>query len=307
MTKFTILSAVLFSATLFSQETTTLQHFNSQEITPVADSYANNTGYHSGHNNYGDEEFAEKYEINGNGKIHGVMAIHAGQAGTSTMNASYKVYSVGTNGLPSSTLGVKSIANNDIPIDGSLFTVNFHSPVNVANQFFVSFNLGDYTHTSPGTKKIALTHAPNGTRPSSDSVFGRNAIRWHSHGAVTWKDYRTQNAFPNNYQPSVYFSLFPIIELEQMSVLNFDQSSIGAVYPNPSSSGIFNIPLKSSSGGEAVFQLYDLSGKLLAENKVKLSSVTKDYQFKTNQISAGTYLLLITIPDGKITQKVIIR
>ena len=57
--------------------------------------------------------------FNGTTNILGVMAIHQGTNGTSSMNASYKIYDVGINGLPGSELASKSIPYNDIPVDGT--------------------------------------------------------------------------------------------------------------------------------------------------------------------------------------------
>lgn len=298
-------SFTILSSFLISQET--LQHFDPEITPPIAETFANGDGFMTGHNEYGDEEFAEKYEIEGNGTVHGLLAIHDGIEGTSTFNAFYRVYNVGTNGLPNTPIANKSVPYNDIEINESIFPVEFTTPVNVSGEFFVSFGLGDYAHGGAGTKKLAITHAPDGTRPASDfEVFGRNAIRWHSHGAVVWKDYRTENF--SDYQPAVYFSIFPIVELESMSAIDFDKSgSIGAVYPNPSSSGLFYIPVKSNIDGESTFQLYDLTGKLISQETMELSLGKKDYPFSTKGINTGVYLLLIKTPLGKVAQRVIIQ
>jgi hypothetical protein len=299
------LSAFFIASTLvFSQDI--ISHFDPEVITPVADTYPGGQGYFTGHNSYGDEEFGEKYEINGNGTVHGMVAIHAGEPGTSTFNASYRLYSVAASGLPGTNLGNRSIPYNDIPIDEEPYTILFTNPIPVSDEFFVTFNLGDYSHGNPGTKKIALTHAPDGTRPATDfGVYGRNVIRWHSHGAPAWKDYRTENF--QSYEPAVYFSLFPIVELEALSVIDFNQqANIGGVYPNPST-GYFTVPVYTTSGGEAIFQLFDITGKLIAEEKTNLSIGKTDYRFSQNKLNSGSYILLIRIPEGSISQKVIIK
>lgn len=144
----TVLSLSVFG--LFAQET--LQNFNPDEITPVIESYPNNYGYYTGHNNYGDEEFAEKYQIDGTGTIHGIIAIHDGQEGTGSLSASYRIYSVANNGLPNTPIANKNIPYSDIPVDGSLFTVNFNNPIEVSDEFFTSFRLGDYSHGGLGTQ-----------------------------------------------------------------------------------------------------------------------------------------------------------
>lgn len=302
---FTLSIFLIASTTLFSQEI--ISHFDPEIDTPVADTYPGGQGYFTGHNSYGDEEFGEKYEIDGSGTVHGVIAIHAGEEGTSTFNAFYRVYSVASNGLPGTTLVNRSIPYNDVPIDEEPYTVMFASPVSVSDEFFVSFGLGDYSHGNPGTKKIALTHAPDGTRPSSDfEVYGRNVIRWHSHGGPAWKDYRTENF--SDYQPAVYFSLFPLIELDQMSVIAFgNQASIGAIYPNPTGSQGFYVPVNSLSGGMATFQLYDITGKLIAEKNEQLEFGQNSYWFSSNEIKTGNYIIHIIIPEGRIAQKVIVK
>ena len=55
------------------------------------------------------------------------------------MNGSYKIYEVGGNGLPSTELASKSVAYNDIPVDGTPNTVLFTNPVSISSDFFISF------------------------------------------------------------------------------------------------------------------------------------------------------------------------
>lgn len=304
---FTFLILISIVSTMaFAQDT--LRHFNPSSITPVVETYSANQGYFTGHNDYADEEFAEKYEITGSGDVIGIIAIHGGEEGTSSMNTSYRIYNVASNGLPGTALASISVPNNEVPVDGTPYVVMFSDVVPVANAFFVSFDLGDYAHTNPGTKKIALTHSPDGTRPSSDfDVFGRNAIRWHAHGDVVWKDYRTENF--ESYQPAVHFSLFPVVELLTTSTVQFDDegSSIGSVFPNPAAGGSFTIPVSTTSGGQAVFQLFDLTGKLVSENRAALSAGKTDYRYSDNALVAGTYLLLVQLPEGSVAQKVVVH
>ena len=303
--KNTLILSIL-SVSIFAQDT--LQHFSLDIVTPITESYPSNQGYYTGHNSYGDEEFAEKYDFNGTTNILGVIAVHQGTNGTSSMNASYKIYDVGVNGLPGTELASKSVPYNDIPIDGTPNTVMFTNPVPVSADFFVSFNLGDYIHSNLGTQSIAITHSPNGTRPASDfGIFGRNVIRWHNHnGPATWKDYRTQNI--PNYQPAVYFSLFPIVELTPSSIVVFgdQKGSVGCVYPNPSSSAEFNIPITSRNGGEVNITLYDLQGKIVSSKKTNLTAGKTNYVYSESKLTASTYILLVKTPEGIVAQQVVI-
>tara|TARA_B100001175_G_C19485382_1_gene629460 strand:- start:370 stop:1302 length:933 start_codon:yes stop_codon:yes gene_type:complete len=310
MKKFkTTLILSILSVYIFAQDT--LQHFNLDNITPVIEAYTCNQGYYTGHNSYGDEEFAEKYEFIGTTDIVGVIAIHQGIAGTSSINASYKIYTVGGNGLPGTELANKNIAYNNIPVDGTPNTVMFTNPVSINGNFFVSFNLGDYIHNNPGTKSIALTHSPNGTRPSSDfSVFGRNAIRWHNgnhNGTTIWKDYRTEN-FPG-YQPAIYFSLFPILQLNSTTsvVLGNQKGNVGSIYPNPSSCGKFNLPITSRYGGKVNITLFDLEGKIVSRKQITITAGKTNYLYSDNKIIPDTYIVLIKTPEGTIAQQLIIN
>ncbi len=299
-------SLIILSVPVYSYSQDTLKHFNPFVDTPIIESYPSDEGYYTGHNVYGDEEFGEKYELSGSGTLLGMAVIHEGENGTSQLNASYKAYGVATNGLPGGQLANKIIPYNNVLVDGSLSVVLFDTPVSVSGDFFVSLNLGDYLHDDPGTKRIALTHSTNGTRPASDfNVYGRNVVRWHSHdGDADWKDYRTE--IFQSYQPAVYFSLFPIIELGSVSVINIDQTvSVASAYPNPSS-GCFVIPI-SSNGGRASFQLFDLSGKLVSETQRELSTGKNNYEYSTGDVERGEYILLINIPNGSVAQRVIIQ
>ena len=307
MKKFKITITLLMLTTYLAAQDT-LQHFSLDTVTPIIESYTSNQGYYTGHNNYGDEEFAEKYDFNGTTNILGVIAVHQGTNGTSSINASYKIYDVGVNGLPGNELASKSVPYNDIPIDGTSNTVMFTNPVPVSADFFVSFNLGDYIHSNLGTQSIAITHSPNGTRPASDfGIFGRNVIRWHNHnGPATWKDYRTQNI--PNYQPAVYFSLFPIVELTPSSIVVFgdQKGSVGCVYPNTSSSAEFNIPITSRNGGEVNITLYDLQGKIVSSKKTNLTAGKTNYVYSESKLTASTYILLVKTPEGIVAQQVVI-
>ncbi len=303
----TMLLAVAFMPfTLWAQDT--LRHFDPQTYTPIVNAYPTE-GFYTGHNTYGDEEFGEKYLISGPGQLLGLIAIHGGTDGNSTMNAAYRVYQVANTGLPGAQIGGKSVSYSSIPVDGSNHFVAFDNPISVMDSFFVTLDLGDYTHNNPGTKRIAVAHSADGTRPMSDfMVYGRNVIRWHSHGPTAdWKDYRTENFTPTSgLAPAVYFALFPIVQMGSASTVQFHgQAEVGAAYPNPVTGNRVFLPIHLSQSGEAKLQLFNLEGKLLAQQSETLSAGSHELPFDRAAIPSGTYILLIEVPGGQMAQQLI--
>jgi hypothetical protein len=301
-------SAFLFPfafSTAVAQDT--LRHFDPNAMPPVADAYSTQ-GFHTGHNSYYDEEFAEQYEVSGPSEVLGLIAIHDGDEGVSSLIASYNVYEVASDGLPGTLLATQPVPYISIPVDGSPYAVTFPSAAPVSDVFFVSFDLGDYAHNDPGTNNIALTHSPDGTRPSSDfGVYGRNAIRWHDHGGTNWKDYRTENF--TSYEPAVHFSLFPIMRMDPTGVVEFDQqgSAVGALFPNPAPQGHFSIPVQSAAGGEALVQIFDATGKAVAERRLALAPGTSNLDISDIRLNTGSYIVFVRIPEGSMGQKLFVR
>ena len=76
------------------------------------------------------------------------------------------------------------------------------------------------------------------------------------------------------------------------------------VYPNPSN-GIFNIYIKKGQTSEVKLELFDILGKQVYEN---IFNTSKDHIQKVDlrYLSAGTYLIKITVDGNSISKKVII-
>ncbi len=300
MKKYTIYILLFFAAHIsYGQDT--LKHFDPKSQTPTVMQYSGvQSGYYTGHNSLFDEEWGEKYYISGTNQVTGVIAYHTGSNGTYTEDCEYKVYSVGSNGLPGSELGKQAVPGSGINITGALSYTAFTSSVSVNDSFIITFNIGDYAHHSPGTKKIALMHGPDGSRDNNDtSVFGRNVIRWHNH-TPTWKDFYKEN----NTKVRTHFAIFPVLSMKNTSVNNFasnGQIQMHAVYPNPAVNKI-NLKIKGEKYAEISCSILNHMGQVVKVWNERLNSSEHTLSADIDNISTGQYVLIVSDGNSQLAQ-----
>ena len=84
-----------------------------------------------------------------------------------------------------------------------------------------------------------------------------------------------------------------------LSVEDFENTKSFTLYPNP-----FQEELQIASKEQSItqVQLYDLTGKLIQEEKVNNQNT---FTFKTNGLPIGTYLITIFTDNGKQSFKII--
>lgn len=284
------LAALFGWAALQAQQTHTLQHIAPEAATEMHNywgSAANAWGYTVGHNYYGDEAFGEKYEINGTGTVVGVIAYLGGRSNSNEL-ASYKVHAVAASGLPGATLATKNFPMGSAPTTGNTpHMQTFANPVNVQDQFFVVLDLGDYSHDPLQGDTLCLMSGPHGSRPASDNVFGRNVIRWHSHGAPNWKDFFTQNFTPI----STYFAIYPVM---QGAAVGIGEHQLGdaalSVFPVPFVHEL-NIRLDAKSTEPLRIHLFDANGRLLKSEQHSVASGEQVLRLDTQDLAQGTYVV----------------
>lgn len=291
------------SFTISAQDT--LRHFNPQAQPPTAIQYNNgiHTGYYTGHNSLFDEEWAEKYYINGSNQVTGVIAYHTGSNGTYSEDCEYKVYSVGTNGLPNTELAKKEVSGSSLNITGVPVYTPFSAPVNVQDSFFMSFNVGDYAHHSPGTKTIALQHGPDGSRDVNDTLrYGRNAIRWHDHNHANkvWKDFFKEN----NTKVRTHFAIFPVVTLKNTSVNDFASNGslkMHAVFPNPA---ISRVNMKIATGVPAKLEcsILDIRGSVVRKWSESMGVPEFTLSADIHDMPAGQYVFVVSDGYGHLAQ-----
>jgi hypothetical protein len=284
------LAALMGMSALQAQETHTLQHIAPEAATSMHNywgSASNAWGYYVGHNYYGDEAFGEKYEINGSGAVVGVIA-YLGGTSVSNQTASYKVHSVAGTGLPGAALATQSFTLGSAPTTGNTpHMQTFSSPVNVQDQFFVVLDLGDYSHDPLVGDTICLMSGPHGSRPESDNVFGRNVIRWHSHGAPNWKDFFTQNFTPVR----TYFAIYPVMQGPATGIGEHHLGDAALhLFPMPFIDEL-NIRLDATSAEPLRIHLFDANGRLLKSEQHSVAIGEQFLRIDTQALAQGTYVV----------------
>lgn len=300
MKKYTLY--ILLLAVYNTNAQDTLRHFDPQSQVPTAAQYTGTqSGYYTGHNSLFDEEWGEKYYINGANQVTGVIAYHTGSNGTYTKNCEYKVYSVGSNGLPVNELGKEAVAGSSIDISGAASFTAFSSAVNVSDSFIITFNVDDYAHHSPGTKRIALMHSPDGSRDNSDTtVYGRTVIRWHGH-TPTWKDFYKENI---NTKLKAHFAIFPVLAMKNVSVNDFASSGsiqMHAAYPNPATNMI-NLNIKGIIQSDISCIIMDTRGVVVKRWNEKLNTSEQTISADIAALPSGQYIFIVGDGSGQLAQ-----
>lgn len=246
-------------------------------------------GYYIGHNAFGDEEFGEKYEIDGHGDVVGIIAYIGGSA-NSNDSFDLNLYEVASNGLPGNLVRSKSVSVSDITADGvTPAMVMFDEEGHVDDHFFVTMSVGDYSH-DPHLDTLALMMGPDGSRPASDDVFGRNVIRWHGHNTMNWKDFATQNFTPLQ----TYFAIYPI--MEGPGTLSTDASFVAGsaptYFPVPFQDEL-NIRFDANEPRDMFIRVFSIEGKLLHTERGMAVSGENVVRLNMNSYTAGSYVVAI--------------
>ena len=84
-------------------------------------------------------------------------------------------------------------------------------------------------------------------------------------------------------------------------------SNIGSIYPNPSKSGEFNIPINSRNGGNINIKLLDLEGKVILKEQPTIKAGKTNHSFYVNNLNKNMYILLIESNEGAVAQQVYVN
>ncbi len=280
----TLSFALLLPASTLAQ-TDTLRHLD-PATSPIAWPMSGNDlwGYYLGHNAYGDEGFGERYDVPEGTVVHGGIAHFTGTSGGSSAQGQLRIRTVNASGLPGTVLATRNFALNSVPLDGSPHPIMFNAPVTVNGPFFITYELGDYSHHAI-SDTISLLAGPEGSRPASDNAIGRNACKWH--GSSTWRDFLNQNESPF----SIYFALYPVVDPAATSVSELDRQATSVRLANVHG----GVALSVHAPHAALYDLsvLDMAGRMLHSGQLPVPAGAGTHRVDLSAVPAGTYVLVL--------------
>jgi len=295
----------------FAQDKDTLRHL-SPEVPLTALKYdgPNQWGYITGHNHLGRQEYAEKYYIEGSASVTGIISHHQGFVTNKNNVGEFVLYSVDEEGLPGNNLHSTQWYFEDLDLSGSAHFTPLNSAVVVADSFFVSFNLTDYSHGGFEGDTLALMSGPDGSRDEKDLiVWGRNVTRFHNHSTPDYRDFYSQNGTPI----ATHFAIYPIIEFNENPITGIGDTHIAKnqlklypAYPNKSS-GLVNIHFELEITADVKIQVMDMSGKVQYEQVEKRKHPGEHIvNLNLSSLASGAYVYILQIESTRLASRLLL-
>jgi len=107
--------------------------------------------------------------------------------------------------------------------------------------------------------------------------------------------------FNNDIMEIDYVRVYQQSTLSSNSALNIQTTRI---YPNPVGD-LLNIQFKNSQSQQAVLNVYDISGRMIADKKVRI--VNQKIEYNTAALNSGIYVLTLTLDSGDQTNHKFIK
>ena len=296
----------------FSQDQDTLRNL-SLEVPLTTHEYngANRWGYATGHNYLGRQEYAEKYYIAGSAKVTGIISHHQGVVTNKKNVGEFALYSVNEKGLPGNVLNSTQWYFEDLDLSGNAHFTPLNGAVIVADSFFVSFNLTDYSHGGFEGDTLVLMTGPEGSRSEEDlSVWGRNVARFHNHSKPDYRDFYHQNGTPI----ATHFALYPIVEFNYNPITGIEgqfiaknQLKLYPSYPNPVVDR-FNLKYSLNKTSYVVVQISDIQGRVMFSKELGLQSVGEHTErVNIGSFADGTYIYSVQTGAVKLASRLVVN
>lgn len=303
MTRLFALLLVLAAPTALAQAPDTLRHLAPGTDLVLHEYPAPYSGDILGLNSRGTEEYAEKYRVEGGGRLVGLVAHLGGVFAHPNHIAEFNAYRVGANRLPGVRIASKQFFYQNLDLTGGPMLVRFGTPVAVTDSFFVSFNVGDYSHGGYDGDEIAVLAGPDGSREGAGAgSFGQNAVRLHNHTRLDWADLYTQNFTP----VATHLALFPIVELanatagEEGPALVSMGLTLRAAYPNPAR-GVATVAFELAAPADVRVDLYDVAGRLVRGADLGARAAgAHTHALDLEGLAAGTYVYTVSAGPSRL-------
>ena len=252
---------------------------------------ANEGGYLSGNNVYGDLAKAEYYDSTSYGYRNVItgMYVYFGAATGTNSNISFSIWN-DKNGSPGQIIATatKPISSIVTDVNGNNNTyVEFPTPVDITGPFYAGIILpqkdGDTLAIVTNTEYNAVVNTA-----------------WEMNYQEQWMPFSSDNSWGINLNQAIW----PVVGYVSTSIENIKKENpVVNVYPNPSPDNVFvdisNINKKSEI---YVFNNFGTLVKKIDKNKNKSNVIKINF----SEYPAGLYLIHIITDESKIVKKVLI-
>lgn len=242
-----------------------------------------NWGTWTGHNQYGDKEFADKFTITGQKQVKGIFyAPGSSYNGTASSKVTFKVYQGGT--LPGSALGTKDVLLSSITA-GTWNYVQFNSPVTVSISFYLGYQI---YYANPDPIDTFYLFCAENRASQVNTGFAMNT-------SGTWEPYSQYSLYTSLGLAGV---LCPVVGIDDNEASNDNL----LVFPNPST-GVFTLAFTDEQVNNADVRVYNLLGELVYNtflNNIDHSPV----QVNLTGLDKGLYVINVISNDKKYVKKI---
>ena len=279
------------------------------------------SGYVFGMNAYGDQAFAERFDISATDSpamVIGTIALFDGILNATTNKTiNFHVWSQGSmtqlsssrpnvllTGKPDAVLATQNVRVDSLGIDTNGNMLKYHAfstpTAYLTDSFFVGY-APDWTHSQANGEFISLMTTRDGYRyqpittiSGADTIINvLNAVQW-SDG--TWNDEATQNA-----QTTVHLAVFPVFIIntpQSVSGITHKDLTFFGNYPNPAND-FTNIRFSLAKSADVTITLTDMNGRILRTQELKNQPIGESVvKFNTSDLAVGNYLYLVRTSAG---------
>lgn len=176
--------------------------------------------------------------------------------------------------VPGTILESDTVKLADIPADSVLATGmyvwNFPTQHHIAASYFLGFDM----RLMNAKDSIALYTSTDGETIAADRSWELWLNKW--------------NTIDNSWGLNIDFAIFPIYDITNVSIEDFDANASFTMYPNPAQNEIF---VNSKEAVKSIMVL-DLNGRVIMSN----SNVN---QVNISHLPSATYLIKVETASGK--------
>lgn len=242
------------------------------------------TGYMSGHNGKNISAVADYFDFYIYSQIKGlIIPVAKAHAATTDSKVKFKVWSVGSNGLPGTELGSKEVKINTFN-PGYFHSVMFDNPISIYGNFFVGYELY-YTAADTFSVYIAADRGTSG----KNTMYLKQNNAWVS--SPTLYTYRTSTAIK---------PISCITGIEDEETTPFEVF----IYPNPTT-GNFNIEFIDNFNTNKNIDVFNIVGENINCNINRFNN--NSYNIDISQYANGIYFIKINTNKGPIIKRVLLQ